>query len=471
MRRILVVGFCLFTFSLFSQDRLGLANSNYMPVTTVMNNPSSIVDSYTWLDINLIGASLFFNNNYIYMDGDKLTVSDRFQFKFGFDQKPGENTSTFNKNFYLDFTAPLPSATLVVGRHSGGLEANFRTVVDIHGVPHQVARGLYNGFQNLSEFYTQKIDAENLKINQLSWLEAGLSYGTFVYSFDENVFTVGGSIKKLWGITGLAAKIDKWEYTTIDKDLMVVDDFKATVAVAAGFGSGSGWSGDFGVTYKKFFKWSNHYRPNDARTSCNRMPYRFKIMAAITDLGNIRFTENATLTTYENGKNNWQNYSNASVNTVGAITSFFDQMFNGTTVNTNVENSFTIGLPTAITGGIDYNLSHGFYVGANTVIGIPSLFLLGPQKPFQLALFPRFESKYFEMSLPISTMNFQDLRIGVMMRMGFLTIGTDRLNTFLFGDVYAADFFLLLKLPFFTAPPCKDHTPKRKWAPYCPQFR
>jgi hypothetical protein len=471
MRRILVVGFFFFTFTLFSQDRLGLANSNYMPVTTVMNNPSSIVDSYTWLDINLVGASLFFENNYLYMKGDQLTVADRFKFKFGFDQSPGENLSHFNKNFFVDLTVPLPSASVVVGRQSGGWVTNFRTMVDLEGVPYQVAQGLYTGFANLPQYFNQKVDATNLRITQLSWLETGPSFGSFVYSFDEDVITIGGSVKMLWGITGVAAKIDKWSYTTVDKDVMAIDDFKATVASAVGFGSGTGMSADFGITYKRFFKWSNHYRPNDVRKSCNRMPYRFKVMAAIIDLGSIKFTKDAQLTTYENGKNNWQNYTNSSANTVDAVTNFFGQMFTPNTVTTTTQNSFTMGLPTSITAGFDYNVGYGFYAGASTMIGLPSFLLLGPQRQFQLAVVPRYERKFFEMSIPISTLNFQDLRIGLMMRMGFITIGTDRLNTFLFGDVYAADFFLLLKMPFHTSPACEDRTPKRKLAPYCPQFR
>ncbi|MFM7022664.1 MAG: DUF5723 family protein [Flavobacteriales bacterium] len=471
MKRVLVVGFSFFASSLFSQDRLGLANSNYMPATTVLNNPSSIVDSYTWLDINLIGASVFFENNYLYLNGNNLTTADRFKFNFDFQNGLSENTSTFNKNIYVDATVPLPSASVVLGRQSAGWETNFRTTVDLHGAPYQVARGLYNGFANMDEYFGQKIDAQNIRVTQLSWLESGPTFGSFVYSFDEDVFTVGGSIKKLWGITGLAAKVDKWNYTTVDQNVMVIDDFKATVASATGFGSGSGWSCDLGVTYKRFYKWSNHYRPNDIRKSCNRMPYRFKIMAAIIDLGNIKFKENATLTTFENGKNNWQNYSNSSVNSVDQATNFFGQMFTGNTVNTTVANSFKIGLPTSITAGFDYNIGYGFYAGANTMIGLPSLLLLGPQRPFQLAVVPRFESKFFEMSIPVSTLNFQDLRVGLMMRMGFITIGTDRLNTFLYGDVYAADFFVLVKMPFHTAPQCQDKTPKRKMAPFCPQFR
>ena len=462
----------LFSSAVTAQDRLGLANSNYMPVTTLLNNPSSIVDSYTWLDINLIGASLSVSNNYLYMDGSKLSIADRFQFKFGFDHLPSENTSTlFNKNIFVDLTIPLPSAALVVGRHSGALAATMRTVVDLNGFPTAVARGLYQGFANLPEYFNQKIDASNIKINQLSWMEVGLTYGTFAYSFDEDVFTFGVSVKKLWGLSAFAAQVDKWSYTTLDKQKMQIDDFKATVASATGFGSGEGWSADLGVTYKKFYKWSNHYRPNDARTSCNRMPYRFKISAAIIDLGNIKFAKDAALLTYENGAGLWQNYSHSSASSVQDVTSFFDQMMSGGTVKSSKSNSFTMGLPTAITGGVDFNLGSGFYAGANTVIGIPSFFMLGPQRPFQLALVPRYERRFFEVSLPISTINFQDVRVGFMMRAGFITIGTDRLNTFWFGDVYSADFFLMVKMPFFTAPQCEDNSPKRKVAPFCPKFR
>ncbi len=465
----LFFGFWLFTFSLFSQDRLGLANSNYMPVTTNLFNPSSIVDSYTWLDINAVGASLFFHNNYLYIPASQLAPSDRFTFNFSFDSDLGQFDNSFDKNISADATVFLPSASLVLGRSSVAINATSRNVIDIRNFPAQVAKGMYTGFQNATELFGEKIDADNMKANQLSWLEAGASFGTFVYTFDEHVVTAGISIKKLWGINGFAAKVDDWDYTTEDLTTMRIHKFKGEVASASGFGSGKGYSGDLGITYKRFFKWSNQYRPNDKRTSCNRMPYRYKLMAAIVDLGSIKFTENATLTTYTSSDSDWNNYTHNNVSSASDIANFFSTM--GGSVQSAVTNSFSMGLPTAITAAADYNLGYGFYAGANTVIGLPSLFLLGPQRPFQLAVMPRFESRFFEMSIPVSTINFQDVRLGLMMRLGWLTIGTDRLNTFLFGDVYAADVFVLLKLPFYTAPQCKEKKSSAKKAPFCPKFR
>jgi len=469
MKKSLIVIFCLFAFGLRSQDRLGLANSNYQPVTTNLFNPSSIVDAYTWLDINLIGASVFFHNNYLYIPGIELTTKDRFTFNYKFGNDLSTFSNHFDKNIYVDATIMGPSASLVIGRFSAAVNTNSRNVVDIRNMPWQVADGMYKGFQNLTDLWGETVEAKNIKINQLSWVEAGASVGGFVYTFDEHVVTAGLSIKKLWGISGFAAKVDEWDYTTVNQNTMQIHKFKGEVAMATGFGSGSGFSGDIGVTYKRFFKWSNKYRPNDKRVSCNRMPYRYKLMAAIIDLGSIKFNKDATHTTYTIENDNWNNYTHNDIQNVSDVANFFSTM--GTNVQTSSKNSFTMGLPTAITAAVDYNLGYGFYAGANTVIGLPSLFYLGPQRPFQLAVMPRYERRFFEMAIPISTLNFQDLRLGLMMRLGFLTIGTERLNTFFFGDVYAADFYLMLKMPFFTAPQCKPKGSGAKAAPFCPKFR
>ncbi|PCI94434.1 MAG: hypothetical protein COB15_14230 [Flavobacteriales bacterium] len=48
---------------------MGIANSNYAPTNSVLINPSSIGDSKVYWEINLIGASAFIDNNYVYSPG------------------------------------------------------------------------------------------------------------------------------------------------------------------------------------------------------------------------------------------------------------------------------------------------------------------------------------------------------------------------------------------------------------------
>ena len=66
--RILLLVACVSctTISL-AQERLGLANSNYAGTTGMPLNPSSMVDSKAWLDINLVGVDAFAWNNFVYL--------------------------------------------------------------------------------------------------------------------------------------------------------------------------------------------------------------------------------------------------------------------------------------------------------------------------------------------------------------------------------------------------------------------
>jgi hypothetical protein len=73
------------------------------------------------------------------------------------------------------------------------------------------------------------------------------------------------------------------------------------------------------------------------------------------------------------------------------------------------------------------------------------------RRPAQIAVTPRYETDWFEAMLPLSLYEYRLPRIGAAVRLGFLTIGTERLGT-LFGvadingmDVYASVKFNLRK--------------------------
>ena len=55
-----------------AQDNLGIAGSSRSPVNTLLNNPSSIVDSRAFIDIQLFGVSTFARNNFVFLPGGSL---------------------------------------------------------------------------------------------------------------------------------------------------------------------------------------------------------------------------------------------------------------------------------------------------------------------------------------------------------------------------------------------------------------
>src|SRR3989344_969241 len=54
---------------LFAQEQYGAAFSNYTPTNSVFLNPSSMLDAKTWLDIHIVGAGTYANNNFVSLNG------------------------------------------------------------------------------------------------------------------------------------------------------------------------------------------------------------------------------------------------------------------------------------------------------------------------------------------------------------------------------------------------------------------
>ena len=59
--------FFLSFFTLSSQEKLGIANSNFSSINSVFLNPASSVDSRTLAQFNLVGANIYVMNNVGYV--------------------------------------------------------------------------------------------------------------------------------------------------------------------------------------------------------------------------------------------------------------------------------------------------------------------------------------------------------------------------------------------------------------------
>ncbi len=71
------------------------------------------------------------------------------------------------------------------------------------------------------------------------------------------------------------------------------------------------------------------------------------------------------------------------------------------------------------------------------------------RRPAQLALIPRYETKNLEFSVPISLYEYKYLRIGLAARVGFFSIGTEKLGTYLgLGDITGLDFYASVRFNF-----------------------
>lgn len=67
---------CCFFGQLSAQDELGIAGSMHSPVNTVLNNPSTIVDSRAFIDINIAGINAYAINTLAYIPGSEFSFSN-----------------------------------------------------------------------------------------------------------------------------------------------------------------------------------------------------------------------------------------------------------------------------------------------------------------------------------------------------------------------------------------------------------
>jgi hypothetical protein len=209
---------------------------------------------------------------------------------------------------------------------------------------------------------------------------------------------------------------------------------------------GSGFGFDLGITFVRTRK--GYQNQKDLRI-CEQAyyDYFYKIGFSLLDIGGIRFKNNAQLHEFDNVGHYWERIDTISYTSVDAFARELSVRFYGDPNRSLIADEFNMRLPSAFSMQIDYKFNENWYL--NGVLIMPLItgknYLI---RPTQIALTPRFESPHLEFAFPVSLYEFSKLRLGFSARFGFLTIGTDRLGSFIGGvsDFTGADIYFSLKL-------------------------
>lgn len=444
----------------FGQDELGIAGSTRCPANTVWNNPSSIVDSRAFIDINLVGVNVFAKNNFVY-------IPSAYQWKdIEKMQLPGFARDNSPYRVYMNSMVHGPSATFAVRQHAFGISTAVRTAADVRGVPKELGYYLTEGFQYRPQMGIPQ-QVKDLRANVLSWGEVGLSYGTII-SRSADMITQGGiTVKKLWAIGGVGMRLDEWNYIVDDSSTMrsisVKGEYGFNDPVTGGFSwnNGSGYGIDLGITFKQRKSKSEGYTPYDP---CTDGDFRNRFGFSILDIGRVKFKGNYYRNIFnESEESQWQDFQGTQVEDLSDIDSLFTEGLGA--AQTNADGTpFIMRLPTAFSAFFDYNLGHNFYIYSTITAGLPWKNRLGVQRASYLGVAPRWEIKRFEVSLPISLYEFRQPQMGMMMRFNSIIIGSDDLLALISKkDLYGADFYVSLKYTIFKHWKCDP--PKKKKAP------
>lgn len=429
---------------LIAQDNLGIAGSTRSPINTVWNNPSTIVDSRAFIDFQLTGFNVFAKNDLVFLRGNELSIAN-------FDTMTTVPLRKQNTPYsaFIDLQIGGPSIAFAVKQHAFAISTSARVMADVRGIPMKAYDWAQNGFDSPDE--KNKLNTiRNVRTNALAWGELGLTYGTIIQRQGYSITQGAVTLKRLYGFAGAGVRLDSWTYRILDNNSIETQEFigqygfnDPTTALI----NGKGWGADIGITHKVRHSHSDGYVPH---SPCTDGDYRYRIGVSLLDVGRINFTEPFYTNNFsQNQSTMWEDYQGTQADDIEDIDSLINNNFQLVKEN-GYMTKYTMLLPTAVSAQADFNLISNFYLYGVITYGVPWLNNLGVQRSGYLGVAPRWETKRFEASLPVSLYQYKRPQVGLSMRLNSIIIGSDDLAALLFKkDIYGADIYFSLKYTIF----------------------
>ncbi len=462
-----VIGlFALHGSYLSGQEMLGLTMGNYNGLTGSLINPSIMTNTRNYLEVNVFSSGYFVRNTIAYIPGSDFSIWELLgsDIKFPVYGERNDNYLLYqNKDLKLATTNLRilgPSAMFQYGDHAFALTTGVRYMTSGNRIPYEIPihayeQLKYEPLQNIS------FDDYNTDISTQAWMEIGLSYAYDVYHSFSHQITVGASLKFLWGYAGAYAEVNNAKYIVLNDTTLNIQNLNATAGFALPvdynnndmpmhdpFFKGKGMGFDIGVTYtkRKYVDNKRFEKPCAQRYE----DYIYRIGVSIIDIGRVKYKNNAQMHGYDDVSVFWQNFDTINFDNVNKVVSELSDLFYGDPDSSYRASEIKIGLPMAVSVQFDYHFDfkEEFYVGAMWIQ--PVRFNMHTlRRPAQLAIVPRWETKNFEFSLPLSLFEYRYPRVGFAARFYFFTIGTERIGTYLgIADLNGMDLYFSFKFSF-----------------------
>ncbi len=464
----LTIGLIFCTLNGMGQETLGIVNGNYSGSRGIKINPSSIANSKLRADYGLFTLHSFAENNYFYLPANEAgffkIINGSYRFPF-FAKPYGEgerNVPTYymdrrDKNIYSSNSIDGPSVMFGLNDNMFALHSSFRVVSSTHDVPYDVANFSYYTM----DFYPQHniyYERQDFGMASMAWWEIGLSYATVLARPFRTLWSAGITLNWLGGYSGAYVTGNEADYIAYNDSILNVDYLDGELGYSMPmnyendefdfFGKmvrGSGLGVDLGVTFQ--------YRDKPYMRKYKGMYYRkkfedylYKIGVSILDIGYINFRNNAERHSYDAVSNPHINVDYLDYTNFAEEIRSTSYLLYGDSSASYRDNRFKIYLPTALSLQFDYNPSGPWYLNATIVM---PLLLYRPmiKRPTLLALTPRYETEWLEVSLPIVLYDYLYPRLGISVRVFGLTLGTDNLGGFLgYRDFTGYDFYISYKI-------------------------
>lgn len=445
------------------------SSTNYAGSRALAVNPSLMTTSFVYADFGLnLGvvayndfAYLHASDYYRLLNGenpsDYYVDGRRYDVGFLINSKPKYVYET------LDFNL-LSAMYNKDGKHAFGIVINNRVYTSAKRVPWEVLEASLKSID--STFFDRNYVSKNTKISLMAWSEVGLSYAATVLDFDYDKVDFGITAKGLLGYSGVALNLNKVDKDIVDKNISIIHSLDMSAAMSApidydakfadgqifdansivnGFGLGF----DIGFTYTH--KISNkHISASKHACIAPKINYHWRFGVSLLDVGAISFKNNAKI--YKFLTDTDKTFDVRDLEDSEDFEAMMDKLsgaFYDDPSDADGGSKFLMGLPTALSVQFDYHLAKNVYVNATWVQPL-RLLRYSTRRPAQVVVEPRFESRYFDLTMPVTFYNYEKIFLGAELRLAFLTVGTHNIFNFLgVGESYGLDAYVALKFNFY----------------------
>ncbi len=447
----------------FGQEASGIALSSYSGIAGVRINPSGLVNSQLFYDVNLASGDIFLENDFLFIHKEDFMFLDflsrnpsipsaevpgeGFDYNSGIDQIRGfEQTDIMG-----------PAFSIALGDHAFGIFSRVVTMTSVKDLPGYLGELLFEGLE-YEPLHGIPQDHDPFDAASAGWWELGMSYA---FDFRETRFdhwSVGLNVRRLWGYAGAHLISQDAQYTVLSDSVIDIRNLDATVgfSIPVDYGTndfpgagktfkGSGTAFDIGVTYTK----KKNVSVN--RTFKNYCQYRYeeplyRVGLSLMDVGRLSFDENFIEQRYDNVGEEWRAVDTLEYRNINDVMQQVSSVFYGDPEASDTgADKFNLGLGTAVSLQADYNYFSNWHL--SSLVVFPLRFSENQlRRPGQALVSLRYETNAFEVALPVSLYDFKTPRIGLSARLYYFTVGTDKLGSFLgYDDFYGMDFYFSVK--------------------------
>ncbi len=434
-----------------AQEKWGSANSNYLSTASIFLNPSSSVDSKTYMQLNLAGANAYAMNNVAYLRNFWIYDLKR---NSAYTPTIGLNLQKLPKFAYANASVDGPAFVISKRNYGAGLFVRARGVADARvGSLATLGSYLVQEGTNRSDTY---LNFKNTRASEMSWMEYGGNFGLMLKRERNTLISGGINLRYITGVNMMYGRFSELN-GYYNNTMIHIQDMEAVYKYnTAAFNSGRGAATDIGFTYKKMTEPVNNYYANSTRCNCRQIDYVYKLGVTLRDIGYIRFDKNAYAGTSSGSGNFYTDRNDTSY--VSAIQSF--------TNSPSSARPFVASLPASAVVQFDYNFLNGIYLNVTAVKNLVPNSVTGVRANDVLAISPRFEVQNFEVSMPLTLQKYIYPQLGLAMRYRGFAWGVDNMLPFVMSkNTYGAGVYFNWTISLFKNPACSK---KPKRVDFCP---